>query len=375
MPGGIQVFSRALGMTTEELFKAMENGELLAHEVLPLVTVELRKTARQNNALTKSLTTSRSQWTLFTNQFKLLFDGFGSTILDRGVGRLIKAFGKLAEVLKPVAQLFFGLLGTVFSLIGVIGKGLLTAFDPFLNMIRAFEIPLMNLARALNIADQGFMEWFGHLAKFGVFLVPWLRAAAIIGGIMEEIVNIFTGHAQGVLAGTGDTFSERFANGMLGRLIPMWDKWWDNTFIPSVKRKADELALIFKEALKSVFPEWMWGMGDALNGVKAFEGAGQAVGVEGLGNNALTNPIGALKSTLSGLDKLFGIDSASQAAQAAQEAATKTRQRQLQSSGVDFIPAGIEAPTILNVHVDGKKTMEEVVRKGLQSEYNIAGGD
>ena len=44
MPGSIQIMARSLGVGTQELFKMMENGELLSDEVLPKFARELSKT-------------------------------------------------------------------------------------------------------------------------------------------------------------------------------------------------------------------------------------------------------------------------------------------------------------------------------------------
>jgi len=43
MPGSIQIMASSLGVTTQELFKMMENGELLSDEVLPKFGRELQK--------------------------------------------------------------------------------------------------------------------------------------------------------------------------------------------------------------------------------------------------------------------------------------------------------------------------------------------
>jgi len=43
MPGSIQIMAQSLGVTTQELFKMMENGELLSDEVLPKFGRELQK--------------------------------------------------------------------------------------------------------------------------------------------------------------------------------------------------------------------------------------------------------------------------------------------------------------------------------------------
>lgn len=265
MPGGIQVFARALGMTTKELLKASEEGKLIASEVLPLVADELAKTARNNDALNKSLTTSRSQWTMFVSQFKLLFDGFGSSRLDRGIAGFIQSLSKLLKIIKPVAQILFYVLGVLFDLIGVIGKGLLSSFDGFLNVIKALATPMKRLAELLHLTDGNIMKFLQDIANVGVYFVPFLKWFAIIGDALEEFVNIFTGHAQGFLAGTGDTIGERLRNGLLGQgLSKLGD--YIKELLPNLTQFFTDVGrdagLAFADGFKSglanlILPEWM----------------------------------------------------------------------------------------------------------------------
>lgn len=212
MPGALKVFADGLNMTTAELFEAMEAGELVASEVLPKVAKQMSLVARQNNALEKGLKTSRSQWTMFVSQFKLLFDGFGSRKLDSGLASIIQALSIFSKYIKPVAQVLFWAIGLLMNLVGKIGKAFLFSLKPVFNIID----DIGEWFKSLGIDTDKIGSVFSDVVDKLLFLInPLTYTVMLFTGLIEEFVNLFTGARQGLFSGEGDTFQERIANGTL----------------------------------------------------------------------------------------------------------------------------------------------------------------
>ncbi|MDB4311878.1 tape measure protein, partial [bacterium] len=117
IPGGIKVFSRALGMNTQEFFKAMEAGELMAADVLPLVAKEMAKTARKGGMLDEALKSNRVAMGQMTAEWKELAD----VIFQNGVGDLMTylfhSFEDMAVILKVLIPMISNGLADAFKLL------------------------------------------------------------------------------------------------------------------------------------------------------------------------------------------------------------------------------------------------------------------
>jgi tape measure domain-containing protein len=184
IPGGLSIFSRALGVTEKEFLKLMEQGKLMASEVLPLVTKEMHKAARANGALDQALkSVSVTQGQMITQSQKsadIVFQsGFGEglsnlfkTITDilKGLEPQLKKIGKMfkwlfdgiAYGLKVVEPFFKILLDNLHFLIGArllmglrsLSVALGTAFLP----ITAAYVALEEIASLLSDKLVGNLE-------------------------------------------------------------------------------------------------------------------------------------------------------------------------------------------------------------------------
>ncbi|QDP59456.1 MAG: hypothetical protein GOVbin4162_30 [Prokaryotic dsDNA virus sp.] len=198
--GSIQVFARALNVSTRELFAMMERGELMASEVLPMVAKEFSRTAREGGALAKAIETARIQQRRFTtgaqesadvifqggfgegisNMFKELTDSLGeSTKGMEGLGKVYKLFFDLvtqgAKIAIPILDSLFFVLGEISDVLNAI----------FVNDSTVTLAGIAAVTLAIKNLDRVFKSLYARL-----FLTL---------GILDEIFSFFVAGRIGVL--------------------------------------------------------------------------------------------------------------------------------------------------------------------------------
>ena len=176
LPGAFGMAAQAMGVTTMELGKMLQNGEVLATELLPLLTIELKKFARTDGALEKAMKSNAAEMERMKNSFadmqaEMAKGGFLDAVtmlfrsLAKGMKALIPAFKVLGAVigaaLLPIAA-FFELLSTLNELFGQTGVAiqlLATVIIVAMNKTaRAFMIAgVRMLANPLVLAIMGIM--------------------------------------------------------------------------------------------------------------------------------------------------------------------------------------------------------------------------
>lgn len=205
MPGGIQLFARALNVSEAELFKMMEQGKVLASDVLPKVAVEMNKVANSAGALEQKYKTTRvAQGRFFkeleTSQKKVFKQGFDesmanllNTLADElnasetGMRGLAKTFRLVFNTIANVAKVVMPVLNDLSTAIGFIADGFDAVFGSKLGKwvlgIGVMTAAMYKLSQAANVV--------------------YLRIAAILG-IITELVALFTsGYAGGIEAALG----------------------------------------------------------------------------------------------------------------------------------------------------------------------------
>jgi hypothetical protein len=103
LPGALSLFVDAASefsgkqLTTPEFFKMMENGELLAKDILPLMGKRMSIAANKGGALEKSLAGNQTAMNRLTTEWKF----FQEIIFNSGFGEaLTRTFNSLAFALK-----------------------------------------------------------------------------------------------------------------------------------------------------------------------------------------------------------------------------------------------------------------------------------
>ncbi|PKK36533.1 hypothetical protein BWI96_11810 [Siphonobacter sp. SORGH_AS_0500] len=77
LPGAVKLFADAMGVSQRELLKMMENGELLAEEVLPKVAAQLEKIT--GSKAQENLKTISGSWQVVRTNFQLFLAEFNKT--------------------------------------------------------------------------------------------------------------------------------------------------------------------------------------------------------------------------------------------------------------------------------------------------------
>lgn len=192
LPGAIQIFARSIGKSEAELFKMMENGELLAADVLPKVAKEMKAVAAVG--LESKLDTLRVAQGQFFNELekaqKTIFDGgFSDGLKD--LFQTLTAFARenqealegLGKVFKTVFNLIEGVVKVVVPVIATLAETFGNLHD---SMTEAFGEDSIK-----NIGTQ--------MSFLLLILRPVYAAAVAILGVFDEIAALFTSGKVGML--------------------------------------------------------------------------------------------------------------------------------------------------------------------------------
>ncbi|MDQ9414467.1 tape measure protein [Escherichia coli] len=99
MAGAFQLFARSLGMTTEELDKAMKDGKVLSKDVLPKVSAEMGRMIDKAGGWEKIINSTQTQLGRLSNSWNnnlaLMFDGSQEGLVDftRSLTNLLGSLG------------------------------------------------------------------------------------------------------------------------------------------------------------------------------------------------------------------------------------------------------------------------------------------
>lgn len=105
MAGAFQLFARSLGMTTEELDKAMKDGKVLSKDVLPKVSAEMGRMIDKAGGWEKIINSTQTQLGRLSNSWNnnlaLMFDGSqeGLTDFTRSLTNLLGSLGGTSKSL------------------------------------------------------------------------------------------------------------------------------------------------------------------------------------------------------------------------------------------------------------------------------------
>lgn len=167
LPSAVQIAAKAMGVTTQELFKMMEQGQLMATDFLPKFTVELRKAVREGDALGQGLKTSRVAMQRFGTAFRLnILDSFEAGA-ESGLGSFFTDLTIIISESSPLFKAFGRVFGGVMKVIGVTARALWTLIRPFVvigDKITKYFSPsvaegteqLTLMQRAVNLLGDAF---------------------------------------------------------------------------------------------------------------------------------------------------------------------------------------------------------------------------
>lgn len=199
LPGAVGIFANAIGVSTQELSKMLEQGEVMADDdTLQKVAAELRRTvadqvvAASNNA------------TAAMNRFRNSLLEFGASIGKSGLADvfriLLDGARQVLNILAPVFAFIARALRTLLVPLQAFGRIVTRFTDMFPNfttVVIALALGIWALTAANNAAILSFLKWFRIFAVVGAVLLlvddlaTALEGGDSIIGRMVESSNIF----------------------------------------------------------------------------------------------------------------------------------------------------------------------------------------
>lgn len=178
----IQIFSKALGVGEKELFKLMEQGKLIASEVLPKVGDEFKKAARDGGALDQALKGLQ----VTKGQFKIQGDKSLDKVFDSGFEKgLSELYKTLSEELADSGKTLEDTGNIYNKLFRSIAVGI-KAVTPFLKA--TIQI-ISKMADTLELSAKGWAMMYDGLGKIHPLLPKVAAGIGLIGLAMKSVVG------------------------------------------------------------------------------------------------------------------------------------------------------------------------------------------
>src|SRR5690606_29034986 len=147
LPIAVPAMARALGLTTEELDKMMEQGEILANESLPKFANRMRKLAREGGAYAAGLRIVEAAQGRLITSLKLAMNTLSESGGKEGIVDIFDTLMDLIVELEP----FWKGLGSAIQTVGYIFKNV---FGPIFNILK----PVFNLLGGILDLTSQFIQ-------------------------------------------------------------------------------------------------------------------------------------------------------------------------------------------------------------------------
>jgi len=217
--------------TTQELFKAMEQGKLMAEEFLPEFSKELLKAANEGGALAEAMQTTGAAIGRFQTNFWLANKTFNESGFDKNIRILINTFSDFLQESEGLFQ-FLGEMsefviyplraaGEALELVGIkltdfaessegniaklkaLSAFFLSLFKTGRKLLAVFLLIPMASSGLTKFVREGNLEWSEWLATLGSIagILAWmysLKKPKILGNIGGSVLG---GAAAGAGAG------------------------------------------------------------------------------------------------------------------------------------------------------------------------------
>lgn len=170
LPGAFQIAARSMNLTTQELGKMLQAGELLAVDFLPKFAAELKKSVA--GGLADAVTSSLSE----INRLKTAFDEF---LIE--VGNFINGNEKIKEIITGLGVSFKALVEKLKEEKEKVTKFVTEAVEKIVAGFKALLIGTAKLLDALKPVFTLITNSFNGLIKFFSNLPPIIRDIGIIG--------------------------------------------------------------------------------------------------------------------------------------------------------------------------------------------------
>ena len=173
--GAYQATARAMDMTTEQLAKATEQGELTAEDVFPKLRVELMKMANSGGMLEKSINDTSSALNRLGNNLYLANVRMQEAGLDEGVRKTTNALSDFFMRSDEIQQMLGSLGGVLIQAL----RGPIELFGAISDRMGVMKDVAEELGISVNVLLGGIAALFRKGRKLLVLF--WLLPNALSG--------------------------------------------------------------------------------------------------------------------------------------------------------------------------------------------------
>lgn len=199
LPSAVGIAAKAMGVTTQELFKMMEKGELVASDFLPKFTKTLRETVREGDALGEGLKTSRVAMARFGTSFKLnILDSFDAG-MESGLASFFNSLSDTTKSAVPLFQIIGKIFGGLTTVLGVIIFTVKELTRPFTIFFRNLIVGTDEANKKVSLLRRLFagLAWLiltpiVYLGRFNDWLEEISKTSSGIGTIFAGISSLIS---------------------------------------------------------------------------------------------------------------------------------------------------------------------------------------
>lgn len=168
---------------TKELFKLMENGQLLAKDILPLVGKYMSEAAKKGGALEKMLKGNQ----VAMNRLRQTWQNFQNNIFMGGFGEaLTKTFNQLAAILKDNT----GFAKTFGAALGAVMDQLMDKLTMLYDYVLIFWLEFKYYI--LDQIPEGIKNQIADWAAWAASMLIILKVGRLIYGVFKAIFGLGT---------------------------------------------------------------------------------------------------------------------------------------------------------------------------------------
>ena len=199
----MQVFSRALGVSEAELFKLMENGQLVSSEVLPKVAKELKKSALAGGAFEKALKSLQvTQGQLITGSQRMADTVFSNGFAE-GLSELYKTLSDDMKSTGKSQKDLGNIYKNVFKFIAKAMKVITPLIEATIQVVSKLTDALMLSAKGWKMIYEGLPENLRGIAvgvtAIGLAFKSTIAKGMVLIAMFQEIASLFDDKLVGAL--------------------------------------------------------------------------------------------------------------------------------------------------------------------------------
>lgn len=231
IPGAFNIAARAMGVTSAQLNKMMEGGQVIAEDFLPKFAAEMKKTF--SPALGDSVNSLQANLNRFNNELYLTKDFLGTGMmpmvtkvmakLNNGFQFLRNNAAALGRVFSPLKSLFMPVLDVLGKFTSSTG-GLENVFNRIGNALAFMQPVLTSVGNLMGtIVDKviGITTALAGNSAFQRWAKMFVDTIAHVGTVAKDVIGGIGDMFIGLLEGKWSTFktgAKSLGSGLLGAL-------------------------------------------------------------------------------------------------------------------------------------------------------------